>query len=97
MAVTECGCDTAREIEGLAAHLLERGAGDDVVLARLAGRFGLAVSGASAGETGPARSAVPVSNLPDGLAGIAGAAEVKRPQDVPTSARPASPSRPSTP
>lgn len=78
MKLLECGCDTAREVEGLAAHLLERGKPSSEVLAQLTQHFGLVASGGS-----------PVA--PSGLDGLADAFRTKPgiqgPANVPSSAR----------
>lgn len=95
MVVTECGCDTAKEIEGLTAHLLERGSRGDEVLAQVAGHYALevppAVLAAAArlalsGEDVGGSSGIPedVSRMLQKPAGPG----VTRPRDIPTSARP---------
>lgn len=81
MWLLECGCDTAREIEGLAAHLLERGRPPEEVLAQLGRQYGLVTAAAP-----PA--ALP--SLPDALSGLSGVVPgpaVRGPVDVPTGAR----------
>lgn len=82
MLVLECGCDLSREIEGLAAHLLERGKPEAEVLAQLSSHFGLAAPGRSRGS---------IAAPGDGLDGLADALSKKPaiggPADVPSSAR----------
>ena len=75
----ECGCDTSREIEGLAAHLLERGKPREEVLAQLNQHFGLVARGPAAqGST-------------SGFDGLADAFQkrpgIQGPANVPSSAR----------
>ena len=43
MKLGECGCDTAKEVGGYAAHLLERGKHGDEVLKQLEPRYGFTV------------------------------------------------------
>lgn len=80
MLLLECGCDTAREVEGLAAHLLERGKPDAEVFAQLSEHFGLVVARGSAVQ-------VPASGL-DGLAdAFKTRPGIQGPANVPSSAR----------
>ena len=101
MVVTECGCDTAKEIVGLTAHLLERGSRGDEVLAQVAGHYALDVPPAVLEEASqlslsgaPPRTTPalgPGSGIPDDVSRILqkpAGANVTRPADVPTSARP---------
>lgn len=85
MLVLECGCDLSREIEGLAAHLLERGKPEREVLAQLNAHFGLVAPGASRTR------ATTVAPPADGLDGLADAFSksptIGGPADVPTGAR----------
>jgi hypothetical protein len=80
MQLLECGCDTAREVEGLAAHLLERGKPETEVLAQLSEHFGLVAPRAS--------------RTPGAASGLEGLSEAFRtmpgiqgPANVPSSAR----------
>ena len=85
MMLLECGCDMAREVEGLAAHLLERGKPTAEVLAQLSEHYGLASSGSTTPGTASSGAA-----LPDGLDGLADAFRgpgVRGPAEVPSSAR----------
>lgn len=82
--ILSCGCDTAREIEGLAAHLLESGRPREEVAAQLRSHYGLVVVSAPA---------APPRVAPGGaLEGLSGVLEgrVRGPVDVPSSARPGS-------
>lgn len=82
MMLLECGCDMSREVEGLAAHLLERGKPAAEVLAQLSQHYGLAAG------------AAPAAALPDGLDGLADAFRgpaIRGPAEVPSSARRTSP------
>lgn len=83
MVLLECGCDTAREIEGLAAHLLERGKSSTEVFAQLNQHFGLVAPDGARGSVVPAPG--------DGLEGLADAFSKKPsvggPAEVPSSAR----------
>lgn len=79
MQLLECGCDTAREVEGLAAHLLERGKPDAEVLAQLSEHFGL--KGARAAVQTPASGLDGLADAFKTLPGIQG------PANVPSSAR----------
>lgn len=80
MRLLECGCDTSREVEGLAAHLLERGKPESEVLAQLTQHFGLVAAG---GAGGPKKES--------GFDGLADAFKMKPgiqgPANVPSSAR----------
>ncbi len=96
MVVTECGCDTAKEIEGLTAHLLERGSRGDEVLAQVAGHYALEVApsvlaAAARYSLSGAPPSVSGGDIPEDVSRIlqkpAGAG-VSRPRDIPTSARP---------
>lgn len=88
MMLLACGCDVSREVEGLAAHLLERGKAGPEVLAQLSEHFGLVAGGMRAAPA----TGVP----PDGLDGLADAfrrgSGVRGPAEVPSSARRTSPS-----
>ena len=86
MTVAECTCDVAKEVEGTAAHLFERGKDGRQVLTQIAARWRFeipervlaraeAVGAPHASETAPAK---------DGFMGLG----VDRPLDVPTGARP---------
>ena len=86
MLVLECGCDMAREIEGLAAHLLERGRAPSEVAAQLQSHYGLALAAPGAASRRAAPSPDPLSGLAEAFENAAGA-EVGGPADVPTGAR----------
>lgn len=93
MTLLECTCDLAKEAEGLAAHLFERGKNGAQVLAQLGGRYGFEV---------PASVLARVESVgaPHGSSGASAAPEprvgggslldlpIERPRDIPTSARP---------
>jgi mono/diheme cytochrome c family protein len=88
MQILECGCDMAREVEGLAAHLLERGKPRDEVAAQLEQHFGLVLA------RGPSPT-TPMKGAPDALDGLADAfakeSAVTGPANVPTGARKTAP------
>jgi hypothetical protein len=85
MSLAECGCDVAKEAEGVAAHLFERGKNGAQVLTQLATRYGFEVPAATlarAEKIGAPHASEP---LPEpGFMGLG----VDRPLDIPTSARP---------
>lgn len=77
MALLECGCDTAREVEGLAAHLLERGKPGAEVVAQLTQHFNYVAPGAPTSPSG-------LDGLSDALRTRTG---IQGPANVPSSAR----------
>lgn len=78
-----CGCDTAKEIEGLAAHLLERGRPREEVAAQLRSHYGLALAASAAPGAAPRNLDGPLDDLSGLLEG-----RPRGPIDVPSSARP---------
>lgn len=85
MLVLECGCDMSREIEGLAAHLLERGKPRHEVAAQLQQHFGLVLASAPAARPPSGPDAL------DGLADALSKPGVGGPAQVPTGARKTAP------
>ncbi len=89
MTIGECTCDVAREAEGLAAHLFERGKNGAQVLGQLGTRYGFQVPAAVLAKAEKVGAPMASSSGPPAAASGGGLLDlVDRPLDVPTSARP---------
>ena len=89
MSLLECGCDLAKEAEGIAAHLFERGKTGAQVLAQLSERYRFEVPPSVLARVGSVGSGAPSTAPEPAPAGLSGMLEgISRPLDIPTSARP---------
>ena len=75
MVLLECGCDRAKEIEGIAAHLLERGRPDSEIVTILSADYGVRFGSRGSG-TAPTTDLELLSETMNRSPGVRGPAEV---------------------